>query len=209
MNDHPSFPLVGNLETIWKFMDFTKYLSILEDKCMYFNRADSFKDPFEGTLPVLQDPDPLVDNLRSSVYINCWHVNPYESAGMWNLYLKNEEGIAIKSTGHRLKNCFEDQFNNMVPGKVKYVDYQTYIFPDRNLFNAVFHKRKSFQHEREARVCFENTNFPAYEDKKPEGSPVGMLVPTDVKILIESVYVSPDSPDWSYKLVKKVTKRYT
>ena len=36
---------------IWRYMDFTKFLSILINKELYFRRSDMLKDdPFEGSL---------------------------------------------------------------------------------------------------------------------------------------------------------------
>ena len=35
---------------------------------------------------------------REEFAINCWHLNDHESAAMWKLYLKSNEGIVIQST---------------------------------------------------------------------------------------------------------------
>lgn len=35
-------------EKIWRFMDLSKFLSIIQSKTLYFARADQFEDPFEG-----------------------------------------------------------------------------------------------------------------------------------------------------------------
>jgi len=40
--------------------------------------------------------------------INCWHMNDHESAAMWKLYLKSDEGIAIQSTYRKLKDAITD-----------------------------------------------------------------------------------------------------
>jgi hypothetical protein len=33
---------------IWRYMDFTKFISVLENGGLFFSRADYFSDPFEG-----------------------------------------------------------------------------------------------------------------------------------------------------------------
>lgn len=33
---------------IWRFMDFTKFVSLISTKSLFFSRADKFEDPFEG-----------------------------------------------------------------------------------------------------------------------------------------------------------------
>src|SRR5258705_185923 len=35
-----------------------------------------------------------------------WHMNEFESAAMWQLYANFDEGIAIRSTYKRLRDCF-------------------------------------------------------------------------------------------------------
>ena len=39
-------------------------------------------------------------------------------------------------------------------------------------------------------------------------SSTGALVPTDLDVLIEKIYIAPDSPIWIHDLVKKVLNRY-
>ena len=35
---------------LWRYMDFTKYVSLLEKRALFFARADKLEDPFEGYL---------------------------------------------------------------------------------------------------------------------------------------------------------------
>jgi hypothetical protein len=37
--------------TIWRYMDFTKLVSLLETKSLFFARADKLGDAFEGSMP--------------------------------------------------------------------------------------------------------------------------------------------------------------
>ena len=41
--------------------------------------------------------------------INCWHMNDHESAAMWKLYLKSNEGIAVQSTYETLRDSIIDE----------------------------------------------------------------------------------------------------
>jgi hypothetical protein len=34
---------------LWRYMDFTKFVSLLETHKLYFNRSDMFNDHFEGS----------------------------------------------------------------------------------------------------------------------------------------------------------------
>ena len=54
---HPAFeqPSDENV-SLWRYMDFTKFISLLETSCLYFCRADRLRldDPFEGSFPKLE-----------------------------------------------------------------------------------------------------------------------------------------------------------
>jgi hypothetical protein len=84
--------------------------------------------------------------MRSWTYVNCWHMNPYESAAMWKLYARTDEAVAIQSTYTRLRAALPD---DAYVGVVKYIDYDTDSIPEDNVFWPYVHKRKSFEHEKE------------------------------------------------------------
>ena len=48
--DHPCFrqPENKNLR-LWRYMDFTKFVSLIATKKLFFCRSDRFDDPFEGS----------------------------------------------------------------------------------------------------------------------------------------------------------------
>jgi len=45
------------------------------------------------------------ENIKNS-FISCWHYNLTESGAMWRLYLKSNEGIAIRTTTKNFKKMF-------------------------------------------------------------------------------------------------------
>lgn len=227
---HSIFKEPSNKDSkIWKFLDFTKFISLLETESLYFARADKLADPFEGSFPKFNvkhrpkiyreiPPEKLsvisdfFKQTRQHTFLNCWHKNEYESAAMWNLYLKSNEGIAVQSTFEKLKNCFNDyDKDDIFIGEVRYIDYQKEWMPEDNTFYPFIHKRKSFEHEKEIRAVIQH-----FEVSKETGKVVlarnmisnGYYVPVNIKLLIEKVYVSPTSPDWIYNLVKSLYKKY-
>lgn len=214
---------------IWRYFDFAKFISLLETKSLWFTRADKLEDPFEGSFPksniryrskIYKDiPSkklPLISeffrNLRQHTFLNCWHENEHESAAMWDLYSRNNEGIAIQSTFQRLSDCFRDyKKEDIFIGKVTYIDYQRDWMPENNSFFPFIHKRKSFEHEKEIRALVQHFNL----DKKTgkitlaiDMASNGLMVPVDIALLIENIYVSPKSPKWIYELVTSLLKRY-
>ena len=50
---HESLPFPkGKGVQLWRYMDFTKYVSMLESSCLFFCRADNLGDPYESSMPV-------------------------------------------------------------------------------------------------------------------------------------------------------------
>lgn len=45
---------------LWRYMDLSKFLSLLEDSSLFFTRIDHFQDAFEGSLGCKQNEDAWV-----------------------------------------------------------------------------------------------------------------------------------------------------
>ncbi len=223
-DNHPSCKLPQNMEEkTWRYMGFTKFLSLLEEKALFFSKVSSFTDtdPFEGflTKPTMKMLSSIPDDLptqkrqeiekikkhnlrtiqmgRELLDVSSWHISPFESVAMWQLYLKSGEGLAIQSTVQRMVDSFQDTSEPVYLGLVDYVDYNEDEIPWTNIFYLVLHKRKSFEHEKEIRALI-MTHY----------SSTGSLVPVTLDVLIEKVYIAPDSPIWIHELAKKVLNRY-
>jgi hypothetical protein len=229
--DHACFvaPEDKNVK-IWRYMEFTKFVSLLESKSLFLSRADKFEDKYEGSwskanlnwlprrlVPDLSKIDPdselvvsareLAEKMRAWTYVNCWHINERESAAMWKLYSRTDEAVAIQSTYLKLHHVLpEDTYL----GKVKYIDYDVQSMPEGNLFWPYVHKRLSFEHERELRIVSGDvpiTEKGGFDVNKVNEAP-GKFVDVDLEILIENIYVSPTAPTWFFELVQSVVKRY-
>jgi hypothetical protein len=206
---------------IWRYMDFTKFVSMLEHKGLFFSRADCLGDRFEGSIPranerhqseIAKDwsPEDLekLESLkdwrrkeRQRMFINCWHINEDESAAMWRLYTKSDEAICIQSTFNRLHHCVDEE---VFIGLVRYIDYETDLIYVTNGFYPFVHKRKFFAYERELRAII----WKPGSDWDPliEG---GVWKQVELPDLIETVFVAPTSPSWFRELVEKMVERYS
>lgn len=52
LKEHPVFQLaIPESGSIWKFMDFTKFVSLLATNSLWCARPDTLGDPFEGAFP--------------------------------------------------------------------------------------------------------------------------------------------------------------
>ena len=214
---------------IWRYMDSTKFVNLLDTESLFFCRADKFDDKWEGTFPKKMIDKFSLDkkNIKSddgneyswcewqikkeapSHLINCWYMNDHESDAMWKLYSSNKQSIAIQSTIGRLKGCFKKTAEGIWIGEVEYVDFKNWepsnrIFNigDANTLKAFFLKRKGFEHEREIRAI---TNI-LYNKHKQEK---GILVDIDLNELVETIVISPISEDWFINLTSNIIKKYS
>jgi hypothetical protein len=177
---------------IWRYLDFTKLVSLLDSQALFFARADTLGDEFEGSYSlanvqlrpeIYKDVPPealanlasFTEGVRRHTYVNCWNVSEYESAALWSLYVPPEGGVAIRSTFRRLTDCFvpseEDASDHMstiiFAGLVRYVDYDTEWIPEGNTMWPFVHKRRSFESESELRALIQD--WPTVEDSEAEG----------------------------------------
>lgn len=220
---------------IWRYMDFTKFMDILERRSLYFTRSDKFEDPFEGISSkvtkeerlqyindigkqcgsiikdaFLSSSEHLDRKVREWTAINCWHMNEYESDAMWKLYLKSNEGIAVQSTYKRLNNSFSDLEEKVCIGQVNYIDYEldNMQYKD-NMLAPFLHKRKSFEHERELRaIMMKIPKKGERYDYDGEAFEHGTYVQVNLDELIDKIYVAPTAPQWVVELVELVLNKY-
>jgi hypothetical protein len=170
--------------------------------------------------------------LKKSVYVCCFNMSEFESAALWSLYSKDNQGVAIQSTFNRLCNCFNDyKENTVLIGLINYIDYTKQTLEVKNpvvrkieIANLVglppnnypllrfLHKRKSFEHEHELRalIAFPKELQEFYQPPldKIDQSPVDLTIPVNLEILIEKIYIAPESPSWIKGLLTSVLKKY-
>ena len=217
-----------NDETIWRYMDFTKFADLITTKEVFFCRSDLLGDPFEGSCPQKHHERRIEEirrqatafqkeislyvinglEYRKSVYINCWHMSEHESAALWRLYLKSDEGIAIRSTRNRLGASF----SNFDPGvwsvPVQYIDYLIDDPPVPTRMAPFRYKRKSFEHERELRAIVYADIQTVDGIIQAPPSCQGIRIKTDINQLIDSVFLAPTAPDWVYDLTLRLCKEF-
>jgi hypothetical protein len=221
---------------IWRYLDFTKFVSLLENRSIFFCRADMLGDKFEGafTNKTLQLRDQIMEVkkvpeefrnhhrsymqkitscLRKWTAINCWHMNEGESAAMWKLYVKNNEGVAIESTfSHLVQSFAAYSADDIYIGIVRYVDPDSGLIPEHVPYSQFFAKQPCFQHERELRAVVQripegvignytfNPNIEIWKN--------GLQIPVELNILVDRIRIAPTAPDWFTDLVKRVIHKY-
>lgn len=209
---------------LWRYMDFTKFVSLLHTKSLFLCRSDLFDDPFEGTIPRVnskvlreqfkENPNgiklfkELTEFNRNWTYINCWHANEHESAAMWKIYTQTKESISIETDYESLRAVLPD---DIYLGFIDYIDYQNDLAITNNIFTPFFYKRKSFAYEQELRAVFRE--YPESSNKQTlninqKNNKAGASVPIKLENLIKSVRISPQAPSWFKPTVEATIKQF-
>lgn len=240
---HPCLIPIEEGAIIWRYLDFEKFESLLRDKALFFCRLDKFNDPFEGSVPrrevnyrinagrryakrfnlsfdTEKDDKPIADEhkrLKRTTIANCWQINQNESDAMWQLYLKDNEGVAIQSRPALLFSVLNEVPEKIYPSKVRYINYDEdiwydhieYPVQDYNFLTPFIHKRIEFIHEREFRIFIElreaeqDVNF---WDSQPHHK--GQLIKLNVSGLIENVIFPPTCDVKTEEIIKTLAADY-
>lgn len=243
--EHDIFQKPSDNAKIWRYMDLTKFLSLLHKEALFFSRSDLLGDRFEGSLPKTEGQESFTDHvkerlkqfgkkeielpsdyvsmhefIRKTCYICSFHLNQFESAALWKLYLKTNEGVAIQSTFKKLiEGLSVSQKYEVLIGRVQYIDYSAETIPiTENMLYPLIFKRKSFEYENELRamVAFPREIYP--DDTLPDPKsqimidlnkiPNGLYVPIDLEKVIENVYIAPTAPSWIKELIQSLIEQF-
>jgi hypothetical protein len=225
-SESPKLSLPAEDAVIWHYYTFTEFIAMLVERALFFCRVDKLKDQWEGVYPKgMLDwwaenlgesssfqgkpwdlKDFLIAKVIPSHFINSWYISEHESDAMWRIYSENSEGIAVKSTLGRLKRTFRNTPEEILIGEVKYIDYNQWHPPaeleKEGLFSIepFFWKRLGFQHENELRAVIKRD----WVDQKENG----INLKIDLRELIDSIYLFPDSKDWFFRLVRTLIDKF-
>jgi hypothetical protein len=167
-------------QTVWRYLTFEKFTSLLERSAIWFSRLGALRDKFEGTLPVKprekvlrrhkeweeQMPGPdFKERLREmsdrtinrggeGTAVNCWFLGEAESSKMWEEYARDGRGVAIRSTIRRLSASLDvrgDYKKLTWLGRVNYVDFDEH---DMDMNTAIDSAHTAFLKHK--KFAFEN-----------------------------------------------------
>ena len=198
---------------VWKYLDLSKFLDMLLSRQLFMSRSDKFEDQYEGTFsePTFEEIKKIAANNpkfldyykshREKVVISSWHINEYESFAMWQIFTKNNEGLAIQSTIGRLKEALQpERAIEQYIGNVNYIDYKKEYIPFDDLFFPFLFKRKSFQYEREVRIISDTSDTAITIND-------GIKINVDISQLIDKIYIHPKSENWYKNLVIELVSK--
>lgn len=163
---------------IWRYFDFTKFVSLLIDHTLFFTRLDNFYDKFEGRyfsdqmeqmFSIFNINNNLPNELKFKIhqisrlgnFANCWHINEYENYGMWKSYIKTDEGVAVQSTVGSLRRALmSSKGGGFIIDRVTYVDYDV-----EQSMVAVFEKHKALGEKIALLPAFFKTKYYEFENE--------------------------------------------
>jgi hypothetical protein len=233
-----AYQIPNNDAILWRFLDFTKFVSMLKERTLFFTRADQFADPFEGAKGLLKNK-----HTWDAFYLGFFAgaiSNPPE--GM--VCEKSADEIAVDAKrllndmdrgGQRdmettYINCWhENSYESEAMWKL-YTSAQDQGIAIRTTFDRLYRslgRNPDIDIGRVSYIDFENRFVGINESfwykrrsfeherevraivrSRNQESGLGIHQPTDLTKLVSRVHVSPMSPRWFKDLDIDVMKIY-
>lgn len=233
---HP-YEIPNNESHLWRYMDFTKYVNMLSSSTLYFARADTFEDSFEGAKGVIGNKENW-DEHYLSVYK--WALmNPPEGVE-WNYSedcIEKEAQRLLKEmeTGgkaHRERvyiNCWHENEHESEAMWRLYSSYLDNAIAIRTTFSSLYDAlgrnpsisigrvkyidySKSYAGPNDSfwrkRKSFEHEREVRAIVHDIESEALGKAMECDLTILIENIVVSPTAPEWFVDVLSKVNEKF-
>jgi len=213
-------------QKLWRYMNLSKFVSLIEKNALWLSRADRFRDKHEGRFPdemrkiiekayegfgkhdtsVVKDADDFQDYLRKNTFLSCWHKNFDENMVMWEIYGRDNNALAIQTTVEAMEKSLDPSKLYGHSLILKSVTYQRAdeIPGELRYEECFFIKRPHFSFEEEVRISLDT--YSSYSPTK--NNPYGYELSVNINGLIEKILIHPDSPDWFMDVVKSITKKY-
>ncbi|MEQ1858469.1 MAG: hypothetical protein ABMA13_00880 [Chthoniobacteraceae bacterium] len=194
-------------ETLWRYMNLSKFEDMLKTGTLYFARSDQFNDPFEGlSTPGNDERESRSDEMfhslyrisdtnrkdyekfhRNVVFISCWHRNRAESSRMWCAYTKSASSVVITTSVKALTAYLPTR---LMKSAVKYapLDSPRTSFGNNTLF---FYKPTAYAFEREFRLLRSPEKEEVFyiEDSKDRFR----RIPIPLKRIVHQVFTHPEA----------------
>lgn len=222
---------VSNDTVIWKYMDISKFISLISRKSLWLARADTFKDEHEGIFPFemqkalnliyrkFEEKGELSDGpinntsdfqqyLIKNAYISCWHQNIEENMVMWEIYGKTLNSVAIRTTVQDLIDSVDIKYLKKVGSRIAFepVIYKNPedVPGELDYDTPFFIKRAHFHFEKEMRLYISS-----YSAQSPNiDNPLGHEIPINIDNLVKGLYVHPDAADWFLAAIQALVDQF-
>lgn len=231
------FEVPPHSTVLWRYMDFTKFVSILSTRSLYFPSAASFQDPFEGAKGLRKHKqswdDHFLEFFRRAVRSVPVEIRPALSedeieAEAQRLLKELEVGGELDRTRTFISCWHENDHESEAMWRL-YSTSIDYAIAVRTSYERLYESLGRNPRIDIGRVQYidilhdvVNVNDAFWRKRKAfeherevraiphrqDNSQPGVSVPCDIERLIECVVLSPQAPAWFVALVKNVTDKY-
>ncbi|PKO10107.1 MAG: hypothetical protein CVU40_07115 [Chloroflexi bacterium HGW-Chloroflexi-2] len=222
---------------LWRYMDFTKFVSMLSMKGLYFARADCFQDIYEGAKGTLKNKSKW-DQFYLSFFKELI-MNPPDGSEV--TYTDEEIESQAEKLLHDLEkggingkkrtfiNCWHENENESEAMWRLYSSYLENAIAIRTTYKSLYESlgrnpsikigrvkyidyQKNFAGVNDSFWCKRNS----FEHEKEVRAIIldmhhlekGKVIPCDLSQLLEEVFISPNAPNWFGELVNDVIDKY-
>ena len=222
---------------LWRYMDFTKYVSLLSSRGLYFTRTDCFEDAFEGAKGIKSNKakwnDHYLNFLREAIKtppegLRC-ELADEEVEQLANKLLGDLESAGEASRKETFVNCWHENeheseamwrlyssfIENAIAVRTTYEGLYTALGRDPSISIGrvqYIDLKEHFAGVNDAfwrkRKSFEHEREVRALLVAPGCRDLGKVVACDLDTLIEQVSVSPRAPAWFVNLVNDVNEKY-
>lgn len=224
-------------DKLWRYMDLSKFISLISTNSLFFAAAYTFNDPFEGAKGSFSNKDKWDSFYRSFIeYAICNPPAGMEPPTDKNKIREDQERLLQEFANagemarkHTFISCWhqnefesEAMWNLYSNDKTNAIAIQTtvqnlYLSLDRDPSISIGKVKYIDFNKRYAsingafwykRFSFEHEHEVRAITKDYAFDGLGKPVPVNVNILIDSIHISPYAPSWFFAVVKAVCEKF-
>ena len=231
---HKSYIIPHGATVLWRYMDFAKFLSLLQTKSLYFPRADKLDDPFEGAKCRIEDKLAYEESHIYELHKRAQSetsFNERQKRGFEKFLLENEK-LELPFSCQNFINCWHENEYESVAMWNLYTTSLEYGVAIKTTYEKLCNSLENVADIQIGKVIYHDLNIEKpnneddvfwyklnpykheqevraiIEDLNPDLEENGKLIPVNLNLLIHKVYLSPSSELWFKKMVRKVMHKY-
>jgi hypothetical protein len=222
---------------LWRYMDFTKYVSLLASSSLYFTRADSFEDQYEGAKGLKKNKEKWEAHYLEFFRNAIKNPPPGHKQELSDIEVENQASKLLADFGYcgiaekqgTFISCWHESEHESEAMWRLYSSFLANAVAVRTTYESLYHSlgrnpsisigrvqyidfKKNYSRVNDAfwrkRKSFEHEREVRAVVKDFDCQEHGKLISCDLAQLIEEVFVSPKAPVWFAELVTDVNKKY-
>lgn len=223
-------------DKLWRYMDLSKFISLISREELYFSAASSFEDVFEGAKGLARKKDewddfylsffqeaiksaPISDKAKSEMDIHAEAKRLLENMNIHGMEDRNTTFITCWHNNEYESEAMWKIYSHDITNAVAVQTTAGHLYEALNKNPHIsigkvkyidFDKRFSSVNGAfwYKRKSFEYENEVRAILRMPGIKERGIYIPVNIRMLIDKVYVSPYASQWFFDVVKDVLQKY-